>query len=113
VVGVLNTAFSYVVFAVLALVSGRPEVALAGATVSGVIFNFQTSRHLVFFAEGRIIPFVAVYSAVFILNWVSLRMLVSCGLSLLAAQALLTLPIAAVSFLGQQMFVFGKPVRPV
>jgi putative flippase GtrA len=112
-VGLLNTAFSYVVFAVLAVVSGWPAVALAGATVSGVIFNFQTSRRLVFFSDGRIIPFVAVYSVVFIFNWVSLRMLVSCGLSLLAAQGILTLPIAAVSFLGQQMFVFGKPVQPV
>jgi len=111
VVGLLNTAFSYVVFAVLVLVSDWPGAALAGATVAGVAFNFQTSRRLIFRSRGRALSFVAVYIVVFVLNWAALRALRWYGIPALEAQALLTLPIAAISFIGQQTFVFGQTLE--
>jgi len=108
VVGLLNTAFSYVAFVVLVLISGWPGAALAGATVAGVAFNFQTSRRLIFRSRGRVLWFVAVYIVVFALNWAALRSLLWYGVSPLWAQALLTPPIAAVSFIGQRTLVFAK-----
>jgi putative flippase GtrA len=76
--------------------------------MAGVAFNFQTSRRLVFRSGGHAVRFVAVYAVILALNWAALLGLRSCGLSDPGAQALLTLPIAALSFLGQQRFVFGR-----
>jgi putative flippase GtrA len=112
VVGMVNTALSYVVFAILVLLSGWPGASLAGATIAGVAFNFQTSRRLIFRSNGRALWFVAVYIVVFALNWAALRGLLWYGVPPLWAQALLTLPIAAVSFIGQRTLVFGQTLEP-
>jgi hypothetical protein len=57
--------------------------------------------------------FVAVYGFVLAINWAALRGFGAIGVSPLAGQALLVLPAAAVSFIGQKMFVFhplaGQP----
>ena len=111
VVGLLNTAFGYAVFAALVLVGVWTSAALVAATTAGVAFNFQTSRRLVFrsdgHGQGRRLRFVAIYGAVLALNWAVLRMLLGFGIPELQAQALLAIPLAAVSFLGQRAFVFG------
>lgn len=112
VVGLLNTAFGYAVFASLEFMGSWPFVALAGSTIAGIAFNFQTSRRLVFRSNGHVLWFVAVYFVVFALNWGALRALRWYGLPDLESQALLVFPIAIVSFLGQQAFVFGKTRRP-
>lgn len=105
--GLVNAAFCYAVFAALLLAGAPPLAALVAATGAGIVFNFQTSRRLVFRSRGRGLRFVAVYGAVLVLNWVALQALRQLGLSALEAQALLTLPLAAASFLGQKAFVFG------
>ncbi len=111
-VGLLNAGFGYGVFALLLRTGIWPCVALVGAATAGVAFNFQTSRRLVFRSRGHALRFVAVYALVLALNWAALLGLRGCGLSDLVAQALLTLPIAAISFLGQQSFVFAAATRP-
>jgi putative flippase GtrA len=117
-VGLLNAAFGYAAFAVLVLVGVWPGVALVAANTAGVVFNFQTSRRLVFRAgplsrgSGRALRFAVVYGTVLGLNWVLLRTLHWLGLSVLLAQALLVLPVAAVSFLGQRLFVFRPESEP-
>lgn len=110
--GLVNAGFGYTVFALLVLAGVWPGVALIGTMIAAVAFNFQTSRWLVFGVAGRVLPFVAVYVVVLVLNWVALRGLRWCGLPDLVSQALLTLPIAALSFLGQQRFVFGPAGGP-
>jgi putative flippase GtrA len=112
-VGVMNAGFGYSVFALLVLVGAWPGAALVGTMIAGVAFNFQTSRRLVFGTNGRILQFVAVYTVVLILNWTMLWLLRWRGLPDLTAQALLTLPIAAVSFLSQHRFVFRRATGPV
>jgi putative flippase GtrA len=106
-VGLVNTGFGYAVFAVLVLAGVWPGAALAGTTAAAVVVNFQASRRLVFRSNGPILRFVTVYIVVLAVNWAALRLLQWCGLPGLGAQALLTLPVAAVSFVGQQRFVFG------
>lgn len=109
VVGLLNTAFGYAVFAAVLLAGAGPFAAIVAATLAGVAFNFQTSRRLVFRSgtRGRLARFLAVYAGVLALNWVVLRALRDLGVPDLQAQALIALPLAAVSFLGQMLFVFG------
>ncbi len=105
-VGLLNTLFGYAAFAALVLLGVWPGVALAAATLAGVAFNFQTARHLVFGVAGRPLRFVAVYAVVLALNVLALHALERLGASALTAQALLALPVAALSFMGQRRFVF-------
>jgi putative flippase GtrA len=107
VVGLLNTAFGYAVFAALILAGLWPGAAIVTSTIVGVAFNFQTSRRLVFRSRGRVIRFVGLYCAVLALNWSALRALHSTGLNDLRSQALLVLPLAAISFAAQRTFVFG------
>jgi putative flippase GtrA len=107
VVGLANAAFGYAVFAGLLLAGADPGVALGSANAAGVAFNFQTSRRLVFRSAGRVLRFVAVYGIVLAVNWLALSAFRAFGLSELIAQALLVLPIALMSFLGQRVFVFG------
>jgi putative flippase GtrA len=111
--GLLNAAFGYAAFAVLLLAGTGTGVALVAAMAAGVVFNFQTSKRLVFRSKGRALRFVAVYGFVLAMNWAALRGLGAIGVSALVGQALLVLPAAAMSFLGQKMFVFhplaGQP----
>ncbi len=106
-VGLLNTAFGYAVFAALVLAGVGGGPALIVATLAGVAFNFQTSRRLVFRSGGRSLRFVVVYAALLALNLASLRVMRALGLPDLGAQAILALPFAALSFVGQKIFVFG------
>ena len=108
-VGVLNTAFSYGVFATLILAGLHPLPALVLNTVASLAFNFQTSRRLVFRsgATGRLPRFLLVYAVIIGLNWLALHALGNAGIPPLYAQAALVIPIAALSYLGQHLFVFG------
>ncbi len=108
-VGLLNAAFGYAVFALLLRLGAWSSLALVLAAMAGTAFNFQTSRRLVFRSPGHIARFVGVYAAILALNWSVLQILRSQGLSDLVAQALLTLPIAALSFVCQRRFVFTSP----
>jgi putative flippase GtrA len=106
-VGLLNTAFGYLAFAALTLVGARPGVALAAAAAASVVFNFQASRRLVFRTRGRRVRFLATYLVLLGGNWGALQVAGMHGLPQLEAQALLCLPIAALSYFCQKTFVFG------
>jgi len=58
-----------------------------------------------------VLRFVILYCVMLALNWVALRIALRLGVSALPAQALLVLPIAAVSFLGQRIFVFNPALE--
>jgi len=111
VVGLLNTATGYAVFALFILMGLTQAPALILATIASVAFNFQTSRRLVFRAKGRWVRFVLVYVAVFSLDWGMLRVANHYGVSSLVAQLVLALPLAALSFVCQKVFVFSADAR--
>jgi len=104
--GILNAAFGYAAFSILLLAGAPIGVALVAAATAGVAFNFQTSKRLVFRSRGRALRFVAVYGLVLAMNWLALRGLGAMGVPAIAGQALLVLPAALLSFLGQKIFVF-------
>jgi putative flippase GtrA len=105
-VGLLNASFGYLVFALLVMSGVGPTAALFATMIVAVAFNFQTSRRLVFGSSGHAIRFVAFYIVIVIINSVALNILRWCGLTDLSSQALLTLPIAALSFICQRRYVF-------
>ena len=112
-VGVLNAAFGYAVYLLglhLGLVS---ELALAVATVLGIIFNFLTTGGLVFRQlSGRSVPrFVLAYIGIYIINAALLRGLIWAGMAPSVAQLCLVVPIAALTFVAMRVFVFMRETK--
>ena len=111
VVGIINTAFGYSVFAALYLVSGgMHRMAITVATVIGVAFNYFTTGRLVFANRGlaALGPFVLGYAAVLALNIIAVDLLVDAQFSALVAQ-LVCLPfIVLCSYLINDRLVFGR-----
>jgi putative flippase GtrA len=108
VAGVVNTAFGYAVFLTLLFVGASLLGSLAGSMVAGVAFNFQTATRYVFRTggRGRIVRFVACYAALLAINWLALRGLRFGGFTDAVGQAMLLVPMAALSFAAQKMLVF-------
>jgi putative flippase GtrA len=110
VVGLLNTAFGYGLYVLLVYLGTLPELALLGATIIGVIFNFFTTGRLVFrnSDNGLFARFAAAYASIYVLNALALRGAISVGLGPFAAQALL-LPFSVVgTFAIMRAFVFPE-----
>jgi len=110
-VGGLNTAVGYSLFAAFILLGAGATVALAAATVLGVLFNFKSIGHLVFGnGDSRLLPrFVGVYTVQFLANLIALRGLENAGLSPLLAQLVILPPLSLGNFLLMRRLVF----RPV
>ncbi len=96
-VGLVNTAVGYGIFAVLVLVAIPAQIALVIAFVLGVFWNFATHARLVFGKTGfsRLPAYGAVYCGIWAVNAVFLAATHRLGVGPLAAQAGLA-PLAAV-----------------
>ena len=111
-VGALNTAFGYGVFALLLWLGLHYAAASAIATVLGVLFNFQSTGRLVFdnMNPAVFLAFIQVYVLGYLVNlgflWLLTRHL---GISAYAAGALMILPMAMLTFFLQRKFVFKNP----
>ena len=106
----LNTCFGYASF-LLSLKAGAPvTLALVASTVAGTLFNFETSRRIVFQSreKGRLIVFLGVYAIIFVINDLAILTLGALGLGAEIAQAVLVLPMALLSFVAQRRFVFRQ-----
>lgn len=111
-VGVLNTAFGYLLFALLLALGLKVPLALLLATVGGVLFNFQTIGRLVFRSDAplrRLARFVTVYAATYVLNLALLDTLErTLSLPPLWAQLLCIPAVVTFSFLLLRAFVFTQ-----
>jgi putative flippase GtrA len=109
-VGAVNTAFGYGLFAILVLAGVHYSLAAAVCTVAGVLFNFQTIGRLVFGSRDRWLlwRFTGVYAFTYVLNMAVLRALESTRLHVLIVQAVLVLPMAAIAFVLHRRFVFHR-----
>lgn len=110
-VGVLNTAVGYGLFAILIWVDIPYPLAIGLATLGGIVFNFQSTGRLVFAdaPRSRLGRFTAIYALLYIMNVGSVAVLLSWGLNIYVANALLILPLALIAFTLQQKFVFSTP----
>jgi putative flippase GtrA len=111
VVGAVNTAFGYGVFALLTWLGLPYPAAIGLATVAGVAFNFQSTGRLVFGGapRSRLVRFVAVYAVVYLLNLLAVAGLLRLGLNVYTANALAVLPLALIAYMLQRTFVFTSP----
>ena len=114
-VGLVNSAFSYSVYALLIFLGVHYALAVLVANFLGVLFNFKTTGRLVFQSNDNrlIFKFVLVYASVYLLSVSSLKILLWLGLNRYLAGALIALPMAGVTFTLMSRFVFKKrPVYP-
>ena len=122
-VGVVNTGFGYAVYAGLILLGMTPQPALALAFAMGILWNYMTHARLVFGTSGiaKLVPYAAAYAVIYTINALTLGQALKAGMSPLGAQALLVLPMAALSFFlissvltGHHPFQrkSGRPISP-
>lgn len=118
VVGGLNTAFGYSVFAAFILLGIHYAVAAFLGTVLGILFNFKTTGTLVFHSHdnGLIARFFAVYGVTYVIGVLLLKIFKALGVHVLVTAAVTLLPMAALSFLLMRRLVFGRiestPAQP-
>jgi putative flippase GtrA len=108
IVGVLNTAFGYLIYACLLWVGFNYAAAAALGTILAVLFNFKSTGRWVFGSNDNrlLIKFIGVYVIVYIVNVIGLWLLTSSGLSAYTAGLVTLLPGALLSFLLNKTFVF-------
>jgi len=110
-VGVLNTAFGYLIYAVMLWVGLNYAAAAAVGTVLGVLFNFKSTGRLVFGSNDNrlLFRFIGVYVLVYLANVLGLTLLTRLDLSAYMAGLLTLLPAAGLGFLLNKRYVFRTP----
>lgn len=109
-VGGLNTAFGYGVYALSLYLGAHYAVAATLSTVLGVLFNFFTTGTLVFGQRdpARLHRFVAVYGVTWAVGVLALKAARALEIDLYLAGFVLLLPSAGLSFLLLRTFVFRE-----
>ncbi|UII70124.1 GtrA family protein [Pseudomonas sp. HN11] len=108
-VGMMNAAFGYGCFAVFTYLGLHYSAALLLATVLGVIFNFKSTGALVFNSNnnGLIFRFVIGYVVVYGVNLSGIALFSLFGVTPYVSGLILVPPMAVLSFLINNRFVFN------
>ena len=107
--GLANTAFGFVVYSLAILVGAPVWGALLAGVVAGVVFNYVTIGGYAFRQlSWRNFPaFVSCYATVYLANLGLIEVLSRHGMGVIIAQALVTVPLAALSYLMMRFMVFN------
>ena len=119
-VGLLNTSFSYLIYAGLLFVGLSYQLANFLAVVVGILFSFKTMGHLVFRnSSNRLLGrFVLSWAAIYVCVIFLIGRIMALGFDAYAAGAMALPFSAALSYLSQKYFVFRNaavtetPTRP-
>ena len=107
-VGILNTGFAYLVYAVLLFVGLHYSFASLGTILLGILFSFRTQGRFVFNNTDlrRIGRFVLAWALIYFMAIGVIHQLVTLGINAYLAGAL-SLPLTTLaSYLVQRFFVF-------
>lgn len=109
-VGLVNTLFGYMIYAVLIYWGLYYVYAVFFATVAGVLFNFKTIGTFVFQSDDntRLLHFIGVYTIVYAINVGLINLFSVWGIDYYMAGFLAIFPCAGVSFVLNKRFVFRK-----
>lgn len=111
VIGALNTAFAYGLYALFIALGCHYALAVLLSTVIGTFFSFKTFGHFVFAnPDNRLVfKFFAVYALCYALNVGILRLLTGAGMENLYLAGLISSALVAmVSFFLNKFVVFKK-----
>lgn len=109
-VGGINTAFGYCAFLACLWLGMHYTLAVAVATVLGVLFNFKSTGTLVFNSSNnrRLPRFIGVYTAIYLVNVTGIAALLRCGVSEWLGGLILILPCAILSYILNSRYVFSS-----
>lgn len=109
-VGILNTMFGYSLFALFIYLGIHYAFSVLLSTAIGIIFNFKTIGTIVFKNKNNslITKFIMVYMFTYCLNIALLRILKELDINMYLSGVLLLVPIALISFLLHNLFVFRE-----
>lgn len=109
-VGGLNTLFSYVIYAILILLNVHFTVATLISTILGIIFNFFTTGSIVFRNRklSLMLRFFLVYGFTYLVNILLLSFFETKQVDMLIAGAIVTLPVALLSYFLNAKLVFRE-----
>lgn len=108
-VGLLNTVFGYSLFAFFLYIGAIYPLAVFLSTIFGILFNYKTIGKIVFSStKNKLVPFVLVYVALYLLNVFCLWFLSILGLeNMYISGAILLAPLAIFSYYLNRNFVFS------
>lgn len=108
-VGALNTAFGYSVFALFIFLGLHYSIALLFATVTGVFFNFKSFGLFVFGnSKWRLIwKFFLVYGVLYAVNVFLVFLFLFFMQNVYAANALAVVVVAGLGYFLNRRFVYG------
>ncbi len=109
-VGAVNTAFSYCVYAGFLFLGVNYAAANLLALITGIFFSFRTQGLFVFRnTEQRLLGrFILVWLAIYFANMIVISQLLQLGLNAYMAGALAVIPITILSYFFQRFFVFRQ-----
>ena len=110
-VGILNTGFSYAVYALLLAAGVEYRLANLGALLLGILFSFKTQSTLVFRNDNNrlLLRYVLGWAIVYGCNIALIGQCIRFGASAYLAGALALPVTTVVSYLIQTHMVFRKP----
>lgn len=109
-VGILNTSFSYLIYAGFLFVGFNYALANLLALITGILFSFKTQGHFVFHnPDNRLLGrFILSWGLIYICTIIFIGRIIALGLDAYSAGAL-ALPLSVLlSYLTQKHFVFRK-----
>lgn len=112
--GALNTLFGFAIYGSAILLGAPVWAALLVANIAGVGFNFVTTGGYAFrsLLLSRFPRFASAYLGLYLLNWILIEWLRVWVPNAIAAQALLTVPLALLSYVVMARLVFAPmPAR--
>jgi putative flippase GtrA len=107
-VGVINTIVGYGIFALLILLHINLALALFLSTGLGLVFNYFSTRHVVFSSQnsGTLWRFALVYAFIYVANVIALMEARKFGISPIVAQAAMLPFCVLMAYTLNKRFVF-------
>lgn len=114
-VGGLNTLFGFLAYSTFIALRLPTWAALLAGNVAGMTFNFFTVGGMVFLdlSLTRVPSFILCYLTIYFINLELIGWVSTLAGGRIVAQAILALPMAALSYLILSSFVFRKLARPL
>lgn len=108
-VGMLNTLFGYLWYAIFIAVGLSYPVALLFSTILGILFNFKTIGKLVFNSSNNllIVKFIAVYAILYFFNLSLIGILERISTDFYLTGLIAIIISAALGFILNKRFVFS------
>lgn len=109
-VGIVNTAFSYLVYASMLFIGFNYAISNLIALMTGLLFSFRAQSHFVFRnSNNRLLGrFIICWAGIYIVNLLLIRLGLGLGLNAYISGALSMPPIAVLAYLAQKRFVFRR-----